>query len=109
MAGSTKFKIIGSTLLVALILGMFLYFRYFFTYEQRQQIKRKIDTVTGQNMTVTVFGYDGKIIKRWVGIQKITSGYSRGTSGERSYTYFYTREGKYVQIPDSVWYIAEEE
>jgi hypothetical protein len=110
MAGSTKFKIIGSVLLVALILGGFLYLRYFFTYEQRQQIKRKIDTVTGQNMTVTVFGYDGKIIKRWVGIQKITSGYTRGgSSGERNYTFFYTREGKYVQIPDSVWYIAEEE
>ncbi len=109
MAGTTRFKIIGSILLVVLVLGIFLYFRYFFTYEQRQHIKRQIDTVTGQNMTVTVFGYDGRIIKRWVGIQKITSGYSRGGSGERNYTYFYTREGKYVQIPDSVWYIAEEE
>jgi hypothetical protein len=109
MAGSLKSKIIGLVLLAILVLGSFIFFRYFFTFEQRQQIKRKIETVTGQNMTVTVFGYDGKIIKRWVGIQKITSGYSREKGGERNYTYFYTREGKYVQIPDSVWYIAEEE
>ncbi len=109
MVGSTRIKIIGSVLLVVLIFGIFLYFRYFFTYEQRQQVKRKIDTVTGQNLTVTVFGFDGKIIKRWVGIEKITSGYARGSAGERNYTFFYTKQGKYVQIPDSVWYIAEEE
>lgn len=109
MAGKTKIRIFGIMMVLVIIGGLFVYFRYFFTYEQRQQIRRKIDTVTGQNMTVTVFGYDGRIIKRWVGIQKLTSGYSRGGSGERNYTFFYTREGKYVQIPDSVWYIAEEE
>ncbi len=109
MGGSIKIKILGVLLLVVLIIGGIVFFRYFFTYEQRQQIKRKIDTVTGQNMTVTVFGYDGRIIKRWVGIEKITSGYSRGVSGERNYTFFYTKEGKYVQLPVSVWYIAEEE
>ncbi len=109
MAVSIKGKIIGAVILVLLIVGTFVFFRYFFTYEQRQQVKRKIDTVTGQNLTVTVFGYDGKIIKRWVGIQKITSGYARGSAGEQNYTFFYTRDGKYVQIPDSVWYIAEEE
>ena len=109
MVGKTKFRIIGLILIVFLIIGTFLFFRYFFTYEQRQQVMRKIDTVTGQNMTVTVFGFDGRVIKRWVGIQKITSGYTRPGSGERTYTFFYTREGKYVQIPDSVWYIAEEE
>jgi hypothetical protein len=106
---SVKVKIFGIVLIVVVILGGFIFFKYFFTFEQRQQFQRKIDTVTGQNMTVTVFGFDGKIIKRWVGIQKITSGYTRSGSGERTYTYFYTREGKYVQIPDSVWYIAEEE
>jgi hypothetical protein len=109
MATSFKFRIFSIIIIVVLILGGFVFFKYFFTYEQRQQFQRKIDTVTGQNMTVTVFGFDGRIIKRWVGIQKITSGYTRSGSGERTYTYFYTREGKYVQIPDSVWYIAEEE
>jgi hypothetical protein len=89
--------------------GIFVYFRYFFTYEQRQQVKRSIDSVTGQNLTITVFGYDGRVIKRWVGIEKITSGRDRSGTGERNYTYFYTKDGKYVQIPDSVWYIAEEE
>ena len=109
MTGSIKSKIVGLVVLIMLILGGFIFFRYFFTFEQRQQFRRKIDTVTGQNMTVTVFGYDGRIIKRWVGIEKLTSGYARGGSGERNYTFFYTKEGKYVQIPDSVWYIAEEE
>jgi hypothetical protein len=96
-------------LLLVSVFGTFIFFKYFFTYEQRQQVKRQIGSVTGQNLTVTVFGYDGKIIKRWVGVEKITSGYSRTTGGERNYTYFYTHEGKYVQLPDSVWYIAEEE
>ena len=107
----SKFKVRLITIIIVIlsIAGMFFYFRYFFTYEQRQQIKRTIDSVTGQNLTVTIFGYDGKIIKRWVGIQKITSVRGAREPGERNYTFFYTRDGKYVQIPDSVWYIAEEE
>jgi hypothetical protein len=109
MAVKTKLAVIGIVLSVFMVFGVVIYFKYFFTYEQRQLVKRKIGSVTGQNMTVTVFGFDGKIIKRWVGIEKITSGYARANAGERSYTFFYTREGKYVQIPDSVWYIAEEE
>lgn len=99
-----KLKIIGASLIVILIISVFVYFRYFFTYEQRNVMKRKIETITGQNLTITVFGFDGKIIKRWTGVQKITSG-----TDLRNYTYFYTRDNKYVQIPDSVWYIAEEE
>ncbi len=109
MQPKTRIKIISVFLIVAAFLAIFIYFRYFFTFEQRQVIKRKIGSVTGQNLTVTIFGFDGRVIKRWAGVQKITSGYARDSSGERNYTYFYTREGKYVQIPDSVWYIAEEE
>lgn len=107
----SKFKVRLITIIIVIlsVAGIFLYFKYFFTFGQRQQIKRSIDSVTGQDLTVTIFGYDGKIIKRWVGIQKITSGRGATGTGERNYTYFYTREGKYVQIPDSVWYIAEEE
>lgn len=104
-----KVRLLSIFLVILVIISGFIFFRYFFTFEQRQQFKRKVETVTGQNMVVTIFGFDGRIIKRWVGIQKITSGYSRSGSGERTYTYFYTRDGKYVQIPDSVWYIAEEE
>lgn len=104
-----KVRLLSVFLVILVIISGFIFFRYFFTFEQRQQFKRKVETVTGQNMVVTIFGFDGRIIKRWVGIQKITSGYSRPGSGERTYTYFYTRDGKYVQIPDSVWYIAEEE
>lgn len=104
-----KMKLIVAGLLLAAITGGGFYLRYFFSYDQRQRIKRSVDSVTGQNLTVTVFGFDGKIIKRWVGIPKITSGYSREGSVLLRYSYFYTREGKYVQIPDSVWYIAEEE
>ena len=109
MASKAKLAVAGIIVSVVVVFGLFVFFKYFFTYEQRQIVQRKIGSVTGQNLTVTVFGFDGKIIRRWVGVEKITSGYSRGTSGERAYTFFYTREGKYVQIPDSVWYIAEEE
>ena len=109
MQPKTRIKLISLFLILVAFLGIFFYFRYFFTFEQRQVFKRKIGSVTGQNLTITVFGFDGRVVKRWTGIQKITSGYSRSQAGERNYTYFYTREGKYVQIPDSVWYIAEEE
>jgi hypothetical protein len=100
-----KKLIIGGVLLILiLIVTAFLFFRYFFTYEQRNILQRSIETVTGQNLTVTIFGYDGRIIKRWTNIQKITSGIE-----DRNYTFFYTKDNKYVQIPNSVWYIAEEE
>jgi hypothetical protein len=99
-----KTRIIGLVLVLLLALAAFIFFRYFFTYEQRNQFQRSLSTVTGQNLTVTIFGYDGRIIKRWTGVQKITSG-----KEEKGYTYFFTRDNKYVQIPDSVWYLAEEE
>ncbi len=99
-----KFKIISASIIFILIVSLFIYFRYFFTFEQRNVMKRRIETITGQNLTVTVFSFDGKIVKRWTGVKKITSG-----KGERNYTFFYTQDNKYVQIPNSVWYIAEEE
>jgi hypothetical protein len=99
-----KLKLTGFIIILLLIAGLFLYFKYFFTYEQKNIAKRKIESITGQNLTVTVIGIDGRVIKRWDKVQKITSG-----EIDKSYTYFYTKDNKYVQIPDSVWYIAEEE
>lgn len=104
-----KLKIIALVTASLLLIGVFLYFRFYFTYEQKNVIQRQFDSITGQNLTVTIFGLDGRIIKRWKGVKKITSGRSRKDSSERNYTYFYTRDNKYVQIPDSVWYLAEEE
>ncbi len=109
MASKTKFNLILIVVLALSALGFFIYFKYFFTYEQRQVVKRQIGSLTGQNLTITVFGYDGRVIKRWTNVPKITTGRTKGDTGERNYTYFYTRDNKYVQIPDSVWYIAEEE
>jgi len=105
----TKFKIIIGAVLILLMASVYLYIKYFFTYEQKNIFQRKVETITGQNLTITVFGFDGRIIKRWTGVKKITSGRSEDGTGERNYTFFYTRDNKYVQIPDSVWYIAEEE
>ena len=104
MTLSTKLKIAGGIITALLIVFLIVYFRYFFTYEQKNIVRRQLDTITGMNLTVTVFGFDGRIIKRWTGVQRITSG-----KDLRPYTYFYTKDGKYVQIPNSVWYIAEEE
>ena len=104
MSTKTKLYIFGSALLIVIVLGVYVYFKYFFTYEQKNITQRKIETITGQNLTITVFGYDGKLIKRWYGVQKITT-----PKDSRNYSYFYTRDGKYVQIPGQVWYIAEEE
>lgn len=99
-----KFKIFGILFILLCIAGVYFYFRYYFTEEQKNITQRKIESITGQNLTITVFGFDGRIIKRWTGVKKITA-FADG----RNYTFFYTRDGKYVQIPDSVWYIAEEE
>lgn len=99
-----KSRIIIVAIIVILIFASFFYFKYFFTYEQKNITQRKIESITGQNLTVTIFGFDGRIIKRWTNIKKITS-----FQDQRNYTFFYTKEGRYVQIPDSVWYIAEEE
>ncbi len=99
-----KSRIIMAAILILLVIGAYFYFSYYFTAEQKNITQRKIESITGQNLVVTVFGFDGRIIKRWTGIKKITS-----FNDQRNYTFFYTKEGKYVQIPDSVWYIAEEE
>ncbi len=99
-----KSKILGAILILLCIFGIYFYFRYYFTEEQKNITQRKIESITGQNLTVTVFGFDGRIIKRWTGVKKITS-----FADQRNYTFFYSKDGKYVQIPDSVWYIAEEE
>jgi hypothetical protein len=106
MKFSTKLKLTGIAITVLAIVAGYFYFRYYFTYTQKNIVQRKLETITGQNLTVTVFGYDGRIIKRWTHVKKITSG-----AGERNltYTYFYTSEDKYVQLPNSLWYIAEEE
>jgi hypothetical protein len=98
-----KYLYIGAFILV-LILGLFIFFRFFFTYEQRNKFKRSVETVTGQNLTITIYDMNGKAIRKWPHVQKITSG-----EGVRSYVYFYTEDNHYVQIPDSVWYVAEEE
>lgn len=90
----------------ALVIGaMFIYFRFFFTYEQRNRFQRSIESVTGQNLTVTVFDASGKTVRKWSGVQKITSSSEVG----KGYVYFYTSDNKYIQIPNSVWYIAEQE
>ncbi len=106
MQFTTKLKLSGILLVLLALIGGYFYFRYYFTYTQKNIVQKKLETITGQDLTVTVFGYDGRIIKRWTNVKKITSG-----SGERNltYTYFYTSENKYVQLPNSVWYIAEEE
>jgi hypothetical protein len=109
MGNRMKLWAVTSVIFILIIGSVFVYFRYFFTYEQRNVFKRKIGTITGMNMTITVFGYDGRIIKRWKNVQRITSGRGKGADSNKSYTYFYTKDNKYVQIPDSVWYVAEEE
>jgi len=100
----SKSRIILVTVIIIAVISGFVYFKYFFSSEQRNITKRKIESITGQNLTVTVFGFDGRIIKRWTNVEKITT-----FQDQRNYTFFYTKDGRYVQLPDSVWYIAEEE
>ncbi len=101
-----NFKIAVISVIVIIILGIsgYIFVKYFFTYEQRNVFQRRYENITGQNLTVTVFGFNGNIIKRWTGVKKITA-----PRDGRGYVFFYTGDNKYIQIPDSVWYIAEEE
>ena len=101
---SWKLKFFTFFFILLLVGATYLFVKYLFTYEQRNIMQREVETITGQNLTVTIFGFNGNIIKRWVDVQKISS-----PKGERNYTFFYTKDNKYVQIPDSVWYVAEEE
>ena len=104
MTISKKIKLIAIVLIFLGMGGVFLYFKYFFTYEQKNILKRKVEAITGSNLTITIFSYNGTIIKRWDHIKKITS-----AKENRNYTYFYTKDNRYVQIPNSVLYIAEEQ
>lgn len=98
-----KYLILFAVILV-LLLALIIFFRFFFTYEQRNRFMRSVETVTGQNLTITVFDMNGKVFRKYTGVQKITTG-----EPARGYVFFYTAGNKYVQIPDSVWYVAEEE
>lgn len=98
-----KIKIGIGILVVLLIAALVIYLRFFFSYEQRNVFQKRVENITGQNLTVTVFDMNGNVVQRWEGVGKI----SCGVDGH-NYTYFYTKDKKYVQIPDSVWYIAEE-
>jgi uncharacterized membrane protein len=89
---------------LVLVSAIFIYFRFFFTYEQRNKFQRSVESVTGQNLVVTVFDMNGKTVKKWSGVQKLTS-----AEKDKGYVFFYTSDGKYVQLPNSVLYIAEEE
>ncbi len=101
-----KWKLyIVAFILFTLLAGTgYLYFRYFFTYEQRNVVQREVETIVGQNLSVTVFDYNGNILKRWTGVKKVTS-----SGADKNYVYFYTKENKYIQMPHSLWYIIEEE
>jgi Tfp pilus assembly major pilin PilA len=99
-----KFKLLIIFAIILSIVSGYLYVKYYFTYEQKNVVKREFETITGLNLTVTVFDYNGKVVQRWVNIKKITAG-----KEGKDYTYFYTKDDRYVQIPGSVWYIAEEQ
>ncbi len=104
MKTSIKLKIFGVFLVIASIIVGYFYFKYFFSEEQKNITKRKIENLQGLNLKVTVFGMDGKILATYKNVGKITS----STDG-RNYTYFRTSDDRYVQIPNSVWYIAEDQ
>ena len=84
---------------------LFVAYKLIFTEERKNIFRRKIQTYTGFNLTVTVYSYDGKVIKVWKGVSKVTSGHKQG----QNYVYFYTKDGRYIQIPHSVIYVAEQE
>ncbi len=98
-----KYLVIISLCLLA-IFALFIYFRFFFTYEQRNRVKRSIESVTGQNLKITLYDLNGKTIRQWEHVPKISTG-----GDNKHYIFFYTENGKYVQISDSAWYTAEEE
>ena len=100
---SIKIKIVGVFLTIGMIIAGYFYFKYYFSEEQKNITKRKIENLQGLNLTVTIFGMNGKILATYKNVKKITSAIDG-----RAYTYFRTNDDRYVQIPNSVFYIAED-
>jgi len=98
---SIKAKIIMFLVLILVIIGLVVYFSYFFNAPRKDAVLPGAG-MRG-NLTVTVFGNDGKIIKRWTGMKRAAARDAATTN------LFTTREGKSVQIGPAVWFIAEEE
>ena len=98
---SIKAKIIMFLVLILMIIGLVVYFLYFFNAPRKDAVLPGAG-MRG-NLTVTVFGNDGKIIKRWTGMKRAAARDAATTN------LFTTREGKSVQIGPAVWFIAEEE
>ncbi len=103
MKTSIKLKIFGIFFVVILIVIGSVYWKYFGTAERKNITMRKVENLQGLKMTVHVFSYSGRILRTYENVSKITSG-----KGDRSYTYFRTSDNRYVQIPNSVCYIAED-
>jgi hypothetical protein len=101
---SIKIKIVGVFLTIGMIITGYFYFKYYFSEEQKNITKRKIENLQGLNLTVTIFGMNGKILATYKKVKKITSAIDG-----RDYTYFRTNDDRYVQIPNSVFYIAEDQ
>ncbi len=74
-----KSRIIIAITVILLIFTAYFYFKYYFTEEQKNITQRKIESITGQNLVVTVFGFDGRVIKRWTGVKKLHRSRMNGT------------------------------
>ncbi len=101
---SSKFKVVVFLLIIAGIFSGYIYFKFYFKPGKENETRYAIDSITGQNLTVTVFSIDGKVLRKWNNVKIITTIKDKG-----NFSYFYTKDKKYVQIPESVTYIAEEE
>jgi hypothetical protein len=90
-------------LIILIIIIFFSVYMLFIKSDGDKNTSKKTDALHNKNITLTIFGNDGRIIKRWINVKGITA------DKNGSHTSFHTRDGKYVLMPNSLWYIAEEE
>ncbi len=118
-----KIKIALGIFIILLSLSLFIYFRFFFSQERINKISRTISTTLGLKGVVEVYN-GGKVVKRFMQVEKLSTAYGTLDKKPRPYRYGFgyidmnldgilqdeeKKHGKsYFEIPEYTTYIYYE-
>lgn len=72
---------------VVLVCG-YVYFKYFFTEESQNQMARKLSATLGMKGVVEVYD-GGKVMRRFIDVEKLSTAYGTNDKSVRPYRYGY--------------------
>ncbi len=81
-----KLKIAVGIFVILLSITLFIYFRFFFGQERINKISRAISTTLGVNGVVEIYS-GGKLIKRFLQVEKLSTAYGTLDKQPRPYRY----------------------